>query len=333
MSKVGSREAELDTFLKAAGWGHAKRQALPGDASFRRYHRLKDGSRRALAMDAPPPKEDVRPFLTIARHLRGLGLSAPAIYAEDVRHGFLLLEDFGDATFTRLLAQGGDERALYEMALDTLVALHRHPDAIPPGLAPYDDERLLAEAALLPDWYMPEILGRPTPDAVRTDYLARWRALFPLARAVPETLVLRDYHVDNLMRIEGRAGLAACGLLDFQDAVVGPVTYDLMSLIEDARRDIDPELARHLRARYRQAFPALDPQAFDASMAILGAQRHCKVIGIFTRLMRRDGKQGYLVHIPRLWRLLDQALAHPALAPIADWLARHLPPDQRDRPG
>jgi aminoglycoside/choline kinase family phosphotransferase len=329
---MAEREAALQDFLAAAGWGRADRQALPGDASFRHYHRLRDGSRRALAMDAAPPTEDVRPFLAIARHLSGLGLSAPRILAEDVERGFLVIEDFGHATFTRLLAQGADERALYELATDALATLHRRPDAIPLGLAPYDDERLLAEASLLTDWYMPATLGQPTPDSVRADYRARWQALFPLARAVPETLVLRDYHVDNLMRIEGRAGVAACGLLDFQDAVAGPVTYDLMSLLEDARRDLDPALVEALRARYLAAFPDLEPRAFAASMAILGAQRHCKVIGIFTRLMRRDRKPGYLVHLPRLWRLLGNALGHPALAPIAEWLDRHLPPEARGTP-
>jgi aminoglycoside/choline kinase family phosphotransferase len=172
----------------------------------------------------------------------------------------------------------------------------------------------------------------PLPAGARDAYGAHWQALFPIARAVPETLVLRDFHVDNLLRLEGRSGIAACGLLDFQDAVTGPVTYDLMSLLEDARRDIDPHLVATLRRHYLQAFPGLEPEAFDASWAVLAAQRHAKVIGIFTRLCRRDGKPVYLRHIPRLWRLLEQALTHPRLADLKGWFDRHLPKDKRGVP-
>ena len=149
---------------------------------------------------------------------------------------------------------------------------------------------------------------------------------------MPPTLVLRDYHVDNLMRIPGRPGTAACGLLDFQDAVLGPITYDLVSILEDSRRDIAPDLIAAMRGRYLAAFPELDRAAFDASFAVLGAQRHCKVVGIFTRLDRRDHKPRYLAHIPRLWRLIDHDLRHPALAPVKDWLDRHIPSTLRTVP-
>jgi aminoglycoside/choline kinase family phosphotransferase len=331
---LNGRDGQIEDFLRQSGWSGAERSPLPGDASFRRYHRIRDANRRAMLMDAPPPKEDVRPFLHLARHLAKLGLSAPAILAEDSSQGFLLLEDFGDATFTRQLQAGASERRLYELAVDVLAALHKMPNAIPPGLPPYDDERLLAEAMLLTDWYMPEILGRPTPDEVRASYASLWTQLFPLARQVPDTLVLRDYHVDNLMTLEGRASIAACGLLDFQDAVAGPLSYDLVSLVEDARRDLSPGLAQAMVARYLDQMPGLDASRLATSMAVLGAQRHCKVIGIFTRLMRRDGKPGYLVHIPRLWRLVEGSLAaEPRLAPLGAWLARHLPPELRRVPG
>jgi hypothetical protein len=330
---LSERAALIDQFLAAPGWDGAKRQALPGDASFRRYHRISHLVHApAMLMDAPPPKEDVRPFLALARHLVGLGLSAPKIFAADEEQGFLLLEDFGDDTYTRLLAKGVDEQELYELAVDVLIELHKHANAIPAGLPPYDEERLLTEAALLTDWYLPEILGQAAPAAVRADYLEIWKGLLPLAHEVPNSLVLRDYHVDNLMRLAGRDGPAACGLLDFQDAVVGPMTYDLMSLLEDARRDIDSSLIAKLKARYLAAFPELNQESFAASFAILAAQRHCKVIGIFTRLMRRDGKPVYLSHIPRLWRLLENALAYPALAPLAEWLKEHLPSRHRITP-
>ena len=167
------------------------------------------------------------------------------------------------------------------------------------------------------------------PAGTAQEYRDLWRLTLRHIRGVPETLVLRDYHVDNLMRLEGRDGTAACGLLDFQDAVCGPVTYDLMSLIEDARRDIAPEMAAAMRDRYLAAFPTLDRDSFEASMAVLGAQRHAKVIGIFTRLCVRDGKNDYLPHIPRVWRLLEAACGHPVLTPIRAWLDHHIPAKQR----
>ncbi|MBT5416142.1 MAG: phosphotransferase, partial [Rhodospirillaceae bacterium] len=318
--------------LAAAGWADAAREPLPADASFRRYIRLRRGSGTAMVMDAPPPREDVRPFLAVARHLLAMGFSAPRILAEDAAQGFLLLEDLGDATYTRELAAGADEAALYRLATDLLIALHRLPDATAAALPPYDDERLLAEAALLVDWYVPAVTGEALVDALRDEYLALWRTALAAARAVPETLVLRDYHVDNLMVLPDRTGVAACGLLDFQDAVIGPVAYDLVSLLEDARRDLAPNLAEAMIARYLAAFPALDPVALRASYAVLGAQRSAKILGIFTRLCRRDGKPHYLRHIPRVWRLLEEDLRHPALAGIEAWFAQHLPPSLRRVP-
>ena len=324
------RSDHIDRFLADAGWGDARRQPLDGDASFRHYVRLErpDGA-RAMLMDAPPPQEDVRPFVGVDAHLRRLGFSAPEILAADIDQGLLLLEDFGDATFTRILAGGGDEAPLYELAVDLLIALHRRDEAAAAELPDYDDRRLLDEAALLVDWFLPAALGTPPAAADRAHYLELWRAALPAARQVPRTLVLRDYHVDNLMRLEDRQGSAACGLLDFQDAVIGPAAYDLVSLLEDARRDIAPALVEAMVARYLAAFPDLDSDDFAASMAILGAQRHAKVIGIFTRLDRRDGKPVYLRHIPRVWRLFERSLGHPALAEIKRWVDAAVPPEAR----
>ncbi|HKF70475.1 MAG TPA: phosphotransferase [Stellaceae bacterium] len=320
-------------FLARAGWGDVPRRPLAGDASFRRYDRLEAPGRRAVLMDAPPPHEDVRPFLTVARLLRKLDLSAPEILAEDIEAGLLLLEDFGDRTYTRLLADGGDEATLYRLAVDVLIALHkRFEPALGAGVPLYDETRLLNEAALLVDWYMPAVSGSSTPPDLRAEYLAMWRALLPLASAVPATLVLRDYHVDNLMLLDGRTGLAACGLLDFQDAVIGSPAYDLVSLLEDARRDVSSALVRGLTEHYLAAFPAVDRAAFTCAAAVLAAQRNCKILGIFTRLCVRDGKPQYLVHTPRLWRLVYRDVSHPALAPVRHWLDRHIPADLRVTP-
>ncbi|WP_299440113.1 phosphotransferase [uncultured Rhodospira sp.] len=332
---IRDRDAARDAFVSLAGWGDARVTFLAGDASFRTYHRLWRGTRSVVLMDAPPEHEDIRPFVRVARHLSGLGYSAPEVLAEDPAHGFLLLEDLGDETYTRRLAAGADEAALYTLAVDLLADLHRRPAdmAAPPGLAPpYDDALLLQEARLLTDWFMPAVLGEAPDDAALADYEAQWRAVFPPARAVPDTLVLRDFHVDNLLHVPGRPGLAGCGLLDFQDAVVGPLTYDVVSLLEDARRDMNPDLVATMRARYLSAVPGLDPEAFAASWAVLAAQRHAKVIGIFTRLSRRDGKPLYLDHIPRVWRLFEAALDHPALAGVRAWIDRYIPPERRTRP-
>jgi len=331
---MAERDRAIAAFLEAAGWGGAARAPLAGDASFRRYERVAAAGRRAVLMDAPPGREDVRPFLRICRHLRGLGYSAPDILAEDAPAGLLLLEDLGDDTFTRLLARGEAEAPLYALAADLLIDLHRRPkaEAAPGWLAPYDDDALLREAALLTEWYLPAVTGAKLPPPAEREYRALWAAAFRDARRVPETLVLRDFHVDNLIRLSDRPGIAACGLLDFQDALRGPVAYDLVSLLEDARRDVPDALRAGIRARYLAAFPALDAADLDGAMAVLGAQRHAKVIGIFTRLWRRDGKTGYLVHIPRVWRLFERAASHPALAPMRGWLDTHIPPDLRRAP-
>ena len=317
----------MAAFVDTTMWRGIPAVPLAGDASFRRYYRLAGNGGSAVLMDAPPPQEDIGPFVAVAGLLRELGLSAPEVLAQDRAEGFLLLEDFGDDTYTRLLARGADEPALYRLAVDTLVALQRAAGSRgTPELAPYDIERLLGEAALLVDWY------RPLAGELHEEYLALWRALLPDAVVAPPTLVLRDYHIDNLMLLPDRSGVRSCGLLDFQDAVTGQPSYDLVSLLEDARRDIPGPLRQAMTERYLAAFPGLDRQAFLRSAAILSAQRNCKILGIFTRLWKRDGKRQYLAHIPRVWQLLEGDLRHPALTPIGCWLDRHLPPETRCRP-
>jgi aminoglycoside/choline kinase family phosphotransferase len=330
---MAERPQIIDGFLARHGWAAAERRPLAGDASFRHYVRLVGTGGSAMLMDALPPQENVRPFVRAARLLRQLGFSAPDVFAADEDAGLLLLEDLGDETYTRVLAAGGDEAALYALATDLLVALHRRFERpMAAALPSYDDERLLSEAALLVDWYLPAVRGAPTPPALRADYLDRWRETFSTARAVMETFVLRDYHVDNLMLLPGRDGIAACGLLDFQDAVIGPAAYDLVSLLEDARRDVPADLAARMMARYLDAFPAIDRDAFHASYAVLGAQRSAKIVGIFTRLDRRDGKPIYLKHIARVWRWLEGDLGHPALVDLRAWFDRELPPGTRVTP-
>lgn len=327
------RAALIAQFLAVHGWQEATRRPLAGDASFRRYERLEMGASRAILMDAPPPQENVRPFIAVQRLLRDLNLSAPQIFAAQVEEGLLLLEDFGDSTYTRLLAAGEKAEPLYRLAVDVLIALHRRFDRErEPGLRRYDDELLLDEVVRFVDWYLRLVTGATVAPEQRADYLERWRAVLPVIHALPPTLVLRDYHVDNLMRLGDRTGIAACGLLDFQDAVLGPATYDLMSLLEDERREVRRSLRQRMITRYLAAFPGIDRDVFDGSFAVIGAQRHAKNIGQFVRLLVRDGKSQYVKHIPHMWRLLIEDLAHPRLAPVRDWFESTVPPEWRRLP-
>lgn len=331
---MSDRKASIERFLADSGWEGCARRPLPVDCSFRRYERLScDDGRAALLMDAPPPVEDVRPFVRMARHLRRLGVSVPEVMAADENDGFLVIEDFGDDTYTRLLARGADETALYTVAVDVLVHLQARPGAADIDLPAYDTAKLLEEAFLFTDWYLPAVTGQPTEPAARDAFEAAWRSAIELCAGGPGTLVLRDFHVDNLMLLPDRQGIAACGLLDFQDAVIGHPAYDLVSLLEDARRDIAEDLQAEMRQRYFAARRGLDRGAFLTAYGILGAQRHTKVLGIFARKAVRDGMPAYMCHVPRLWRLLESHLAEPALAPVADWLAHHVPANIRRIPG
>ena len=326
------RHTLIVNFLKANGWSPETSQALANDASSRRYYRIHDGIRYAILMDAPPQKENIRSFTSIARHLGALGYATPKIFAEDLTNGLLLIEDFGDQTYTSVLTQEPErEGMLYALAVDVLIDLHLRPitQVLPAGLQPYDEALLSNELLLFPDWHLPAITGSPTKDSTRKSYLGAWRDSLALLVNEPRTLVLRDFHVDNLMWLRSRNGLEACGLLDFQDAVKGPAAYDLMSLLEDARRDISSELVDTMIDRYLDAFPDLNRDSFCTLFKILAAQRHAKVIGIFTRLNARDGKPAYLRHIPRVWRLLEASLKHPALTLVDKWFTSHVPTELR----
>jgi hypothetical protein len=320
-------------FLARAGWARAARAPLAGDASFRHYERLRRDGESVVLMDAPPPHEDVRPFVRIARLLDRLGLAAPRLLAEDAAAGLLLLEDLGDDTYTRVLAARPElEPDLYALATDVLIALHRAFDARKSGLPRFDDSRAIAEAERLLDWTWPALHGAPPPPRAVDDFRAAWQAVLPAWRGVPETLILYDYHVDNLIWRRDRAGVAACGLLDFQDGVIGPLSFDLMSLLQDVRRDVPAALAAAMIGRYLAAFPGLDRDAFAASYAVGGAQRNVRILGTFVRLWKRDGKPGYLRWMPRVWRMVEANLAHPALAPLDAWFAAHFPPRLRAEP-
>lgn len=324
-------------FLSRLGWGEARRARLAGDASFRHYDRLWRGTESAVLMDAAPPREDVRPFVAVARWLASHGFAAPGVIGAHIPHGFLLLEDLGDDRYSRVIAADPAlERPLYEAAIDVLAALHNLPAPASLPLAEggahevqvYDQDLYLRELLLFADWYMPAALGRVLSAAERAEFVALWTEILGTLDEGRPVMVLRDYHADNLMWLPGRGtdAVRRVGLLDFQDAVRGHAAYDLVSLLEDARRDVAPEIAADMIERYLAQAPAGDdPAAFRRAYAILGAQRNMKIIGIFTRLFARDGKAHYLSLLPRVWRHLAHDLAHPALAPLREWVARMLP--------
>ncbi|MFZ2997037.1 aminoglycoside phosphotransferase family protein [Sphingobium sp.] len=314
--------AEAPAFLGQAGWGNAAIVPLAGDASFRRYFRVIDGGRRAVLMDAPPPHEDPRPFISIAEHLIAHDFAAPQILARDLEQGLVLIEDFGDLRVKEHLdAQPDTELAVYARAIDLLADLHRLPAADVPA---YDRAVYQREVGLLREWYCPAIGLAVDTDA----YVRAWDAVLPFVEqsASPIVTVLRDYHAENIMLID-RASSHGLGLLDFQDALAGHPAYDLVSLLQDARRDVPPSTEAAMLAHYRAV--ASPPADFEAAYAVLGAQRNAKIIGIFTRLWKRDDKPRYLSYLPRMWGLLERDLAHPALAPVADWFAANIPADKR----
>lgn len=311
---ASTRETARKDFLDRAGWAQSEVLPLRPDASFRRYYRLKQAGKRAILMDAPPGYEDVRPFISLTAHLQGLQVRCPAIDCSDPVSGFLLLEDLGDDTLTSLLEKGEDDAKLYREAISLLARIHNHPQATGISLPDYDFEHAIEEALLFTDWYLPAVSGRPACTALRNRYIEAWRAVYDMLPPMASTLVLRDYHVDNLMRTQ-----TELAVLDYQDALLGSPAYDLASLLEDARRDIPTALRETMQEEYMALRPGLDREAFRQHLLVWGTQRHAKVAGIFTRLFVRDRKPRYLQHVPRVLRLLSSSLESRAMEPVAHW--------------
>jgi len=318
-----------EPFLAAHGFDTAGRIALPADASHRRYARLVGGPQPALLMDAPPP-EDVRPFARLARHLAAAGLSTPTILAEDPASGFLLIEDFGDATHAALLDAGHDPLPLYEEAAEALAALHEAP--VPAGLPAWDaDAMARATAATFLDWWWPAAFGAPPSVAIRGELEAALHAMLdPFAAA--RGFVHRDYFPANLLRLDARSGARRTGIIDFQDAGLGHPAYDVVSLVEDARRPVPADARRAAVARYLARRPGLDRGEFLGAVAACGAQRHLRVAALWVRLARRDNKPRYLQYGPHCWGLLERSLSQPACRPLRDFLDAHVPATLRRNP-
>lgn len=363
---MSDRQDAIRDFLKSAGWGNAALAPLPGDASTRRYFRVGDGARKAMLMDQPQHAEapvahahatpderrtlgynaiarlagaDVGRFVAASNYLRAQGLTAPEIYHADTKQGFALIEDLGNDLYADVLTDGADADLLYGAAIDALAKLHRHdaPSALADKpLHKYDETALIAETDLLPEWFFPVALGRKASDDELAEHRALWKRTLDPVFAHPAVFVHRDYHAQNLLWLPDRSGHARVGIIDFQDAVAGTHAYDLVSLIEDARRDVDPALAERMTARYLAAMAAqgtpLDPAEFRAQAAIMAAQRNAKIVGIFARLYKRDNKPRYLDYLPRVWTYLNRDLEHPALHDLKAWYGARIPMTARGRP-
>lgn len=361
------RDEALRAFLAQAGWGDATLAPLQGDASTRRYLRAASRGRIAMVMDQPPGAEtppcppdaseaerralgynavarlagaDCARFVAVANYLRDRGLSAPEILATDTTYGFILLEDLGDRLYASAIAEGESETELYRKAAEALARLHL--ESAPGELAPamplysYDEVAKLAEIDLLPQWFIPLAKGREADESEILEHRGLWRDLLGKTVQASPVMVLRDYHSPNLLWLPERADAAKVGIIDFQDSVAGTKSYDLVSLTEDARRDVAPALAeattRHYLDTMRNYGLVLNEDEHRAEMAVIAAQRNAKIVGIFARLYKRDHKPRYLAHLPRVWRYLDRDLAHPVLAPLKAWYDRTIPQEMRTTP-
>jgi N-acetylmuramate 1-kinase len=327
MASAMKPPAHAPEFLAACGWEGAQILPLAGDASFRRYFRVVDGERTAVLMDAPPPHEDPRPFIAVAEWLASVGLSAPQILARDLDRGLLLLGDFGDWRLREYLDEDPNrERDLYVIATDLLVHLHEHAPMT--GLRPHGLEQWLAEIELFTEWYCPAVGA----EVDRGGFLAAWaEVLEPVAKdGMSPVTVLRDYHAENVMLVQGRVGIEHFGLLDFQDAVAGHPAYDLASVLEDARRDVSPATERAMIDRYIRATG--HGETFERAYWALAAQRNTRILGVFTRLWKRDNKPGYRRFQPRMWGLLERDLAQPHLEPVRRWFDDNIAPEHRREP-
>jgi tRNA threonylcarbamoyl adenosine modification protein YjeE len=355
-----TRNAAIRKFLDATRWKHAGRDFLEGDASFRRYETLHLPGEAAILMDMParsdgPPvrhgkpysaiahlAEDIRAVVAVNSQLIAAGLSAPRIEACDISTGLAVMEDLGRNVFGRMIVAEHDMREPMGAAAAVLASMAERdwPACVPvPGdgdynVPRYDIEAQLIEIDLLPSWFWPHLRDAEIPETICAEFEALWADLLPLTQPEKRVWTLRDFHSPNLLWLPERQGLARVGLIDTQDCLLGHPAYDLASMLQDARVDIPFDLADDLYDHYcalRVKAGHFDHTAFATAYAILGAQRATKILGIFARLSKRDGKHGYLRHIPRVSRYLERDLAHPRLAQLKSWFDRHLPAATRER--
>ena len=329
-TELNDRDARRATFLDEHGADPQSCTLLAGDASFRKYWRITHNNQQRVLMDAPPAHEDIVPFISVTNMLRDAGLHVPRIYEYDTHQGWIILEDLGDGLFAKLLMRDASrEEQFYRTAIDNLLHLHDAPHDIYEELAPYNQATYLREVSLFTDWFLPQLLGKEKAAILREEYLALWEALLADAPLQEDVLVHRDYHAENLLWMPQEDGLRRVGMLDYQDALRGDAAYDLVSLLEDARRDVSPGLADEMLSYYIDA-SGEDEDTFRLRYQLLGAQRNSKIIGIFTRLAVRDDKPHYLSFLPRVWGLLERDMRHPSLKPLREWVYANVPNKQRN---
>lgn len=317
-------------FLNKNNLHKMERVKLKSDASFRTYERLKNPDSSFILMDAPPEKEQTVPFINMANFLRSSDFSAPEILAQDTDNGFLLLEDFGDHSFNNVLSGKShlsselDEEQIYEKAIDVLISLHK-VSASSAIMSDYDDNLLLKESNLFLEWYVSVLNGEQIDQSVKKEFDLVLKHLFGLAKIFPNTTVLRDYHADNLMWLHDREGHRKVGLLDFQDAIIGSPVYDLVSLLEDLRRDVGEKTVEKMIQRYLKAFPQYSRKDFNTAYAVFGVQRNLKIVGFCARQATKYKNPHYLAMLPRVWKAIRNSLKHPLLFPLRTILHELLP--------
>lgn len=316
------RATHKTAFLQHAGWDGAHSVLVAGDASNRKYERLTQAGGTRILMDAPPDNgEDIRPFASVTTYLRDAGLSAPEIYAQDAQNGFLLLEDLGDDLFARVIAHDPSlEAPLYEAAVDVLLDLHQAPQ---PDVPRFDAEVMADATCLVLDWYRYGPPGSVNTET-RSAFKSAMRAALQPLDAVPPVLIQRDYHAENLIWLPERSGTQRVGLLDYQDAVLGHPAYDLVSILQDARRDVSPDVQAAMIDRYI-AGSHINEADFRNAYALLGLQRNLRILGVFARLSSAYGKPHYVDFIPRVWDHVQTGIAHPVAATIAPLIRASLP--------
>lgn len=328
---IHTREQLKKDFIQKSGWGDATISFLAGDCSNRTYDRLvKKDKTTAVLMDAYGDNEKVEPFMAISSLLNDLGCSAPKVLSQDLENRFLLLEDFGNQTFTWCLRKGMDAGLLYETAVDALIHLHQKFDRSTSSTLPvYDTKSLLEKANLFLEWYFPAIHGTAPSTPVVQEWEDAWNQAFQAIDKAPQTLILRDFHVDNLLWLQDREGFKRCGLLDFQDAAIGPQCYDLVSLFEDVRQDVSFDLTKRLLKKYLRSFPDLDEHTFMTQYYTMGAQRATRIIGVFARMLLAKNRDHYMRFIPRTWKWLENDLKHDNLLAIRHWFNEYFPMEKR----
>ncbi len=297
-------------------------EKLPADASSRTYYRTYTNDKSYIIMDSPPASEPVNEFIKVAKHLKKQGFYPPEIYEIDEDKGFLMLEDFKDDTFYKLLNENYPKLKLYKLATDTLIQMHKNSMMTALNIAPYDTAAYLREVELFSDWYYQWVMEKELTPKLKSQWMQLWVTALNEIPPHNTTLVLRDFHAGNLMLIK-RDGVDICALLDFQDALIGHIGYDLLSLLEDIRLDVPKPIRDECYNNYKTEMRLGDD--FDKTYTILSAQRHAKVLGIFIRLLKRDNKNGYLKYMPRTAKLFKETIEAPYLKNIKQWVEENMP--------